>query len=134
MQALALHGQTVVSPAATQSLISYIAKHDTIQDSAGFPAFLLLLIMQIAVIIALIRSRTIPLWVPILFVVAWSWKPGDIQGPGQVAYPRWAREASTTASARREARLRAGWLLGADGGGVYAQDQVRREAWSARDS
>jgi len=29
------HGQTVVSPAATQSLISYIAKHDMIQDSAG---------------------------------------------------------------------------------------------------
>jgi len=45
-----------------------------------------------------------------------------------------AREASTTASARREARLHAGWLLGADAGRVYADDQVRREAWSARRS
>ncbi len=40
-----------------------------IQDSAGFPAFLLLLITQIAVTVTLIRSRTIPPWVPILFVV-----------------------------------------------------------------
>ena len=45
-----------------------------------------------------------------------------------------AREASTTVSARREARLHAGWLLGADVGGVYAHAQVSREAWSARRS
>jgi len=36
--------------------------------------------------------------------------------------------------ARREGRLRVGWLLGADAGRVYARDQVRREAWSARRS
>jgi hypothetical protein len=52
-----------------QSLISYTGTHDMIQDSVGFPVFLLLLIMQIAVTVALIRSRTIQLWVPILFVV-----------------------------------------------------------------
>lgn len=69
MQALALHGQTVVSPCRdpVAHQLHRQARHDLGQ--AGFPAFLLLLIMQIAVTVALIRSRTIPLWVPILFVV-----------------------------------------------------------------
>jgi hypothetical protein len=33
----------------------------------AFPGFLLLLVAQIAITVALIRSRSVPLWVPILF-------------------------------------------------------------------
>jgi hypothetical protein len=60
--------QTVISPAQTSALVDYVAHHEMSQGAAGFPAFVLLLITQITVTVALIRSRAVPLWVPIVFL------------------------------------------------------------------
>jgi hypothetical protein len=69
MQVLGLGKQTVITPAQTTSLIDYLSKHDHIQASVAFPGFLLLLVAQIAVAVALFRARVLPLWVPIVFIV-----------------------------------------------------------------
>jgi hypothetical protein len=68
MQALATNGQSVVSAVQLQSLVTYMGQHDSIQAGVAFPSFLLLLVTQIAVTVALFRSRTLALWVPILFI------------------------------------------------------------------
>jgi hypothetical protein len=61
--------QTVISTGQANALADYLSKHDTIAGSGSFPGFLLLLIAQLAITMALIRSRSVPIWVPILFVV-----------------------------------------------------------------
>jgi hypothetical protein len=69
MQILGLGRQTVISPAQTTSLIDYVSGHDQIQAGVAFPGFLLLLVAQILVTVALFRSRVLPVWVPALFIV-----------------------------------------------------------------
>jgi hypothetical protein len=69
MQVLGLGKQSVITPGQTTSLIDYMSKHDHIQASVAFPGFALLLIAQIAIAVALFRSRVLPLWVPIVFSV-----------------------------------------------------------------
>lgn len=69
MQMLGLGKQSVITPQQTSSLIDYLSKHDHIQGAVAFPGFLLLLVAQIAVFVALLRSRAVPLWVPIVFLV-----------------------------------------------------------------
>jgi hypothetical protein len=69
MQILGLGKQPVISSAQVTSLIDYLGRHDTIQAGVAFPGFLLLLVAQILVTVALFRSRALPLWVPILFIV-----------------------------------------------------------------
>jgi hypothetical protein len=68
MQILGLGKQTVISAAQTTSLLDYMSEHDTIQGGVAFPGFLLLLVAQILVTVALFRSRALPLWVPTLFI------------------------------------------------------------------
>src|SRR6266545_1542974 len=58
----------VSAPAQAAALIDYFAKHDMTQVAVAFPAFLLLLVTQLTVAVALIRSRAVPLWVPIVFL------------------------------------------------------------------
>ncbi len=60
--------QNVISSAQASALIDYFAKHDMTQVAVAFPAFLLLLVTQLTVAVALIRSRAVPLWVPIVFL------------------------------------------------------------------
>jgi Domain of unknown function (DUF4386) len=60
--------QTVLTPAQTTALADYLAQHDMSQGAVAFPAFVLLLITQITLTVALIRSRAVPLWVPIVFL------------------------------------------------------------------
>jgi hypothetical protein len=70
MAARGMGTQTIVPAAQAQSLVDYLGKQAGGIDSGfQFPAFLLLLVMQIAVTGALIRSRAVPLWMPILFIV-----------------------------------------------------------------
>jgi hypothetical protein len=59
--------QNVISSAQANALVDYFEKHDMTQAGVAFPAFLLLLVTQITVTVALIRSRAVPLWVPIVF-------------------------------------------------------------------
>jgi hypothetical protein len=60
--------QTVVSSSDASALVDYLGKHDMTQAGIAFPGFLLLLVTQITVTVALIRSRAVPLWVPIVFI------------------------------------------------------------------
>jgi hypothetical protein len=68
MQMLGLGKQTVITPAQTTALIDYVGEHDAIQGGVAFPGFLLLLIAQIFITVALFRSRALPVWVPALFI------------------------------------------------------------------
>jgi hypothetical protein len=67
--ALPMGTQNVVSSTDASALLDYFGKHDFTQPGVAFPGFLLLLITQITVTVALIRSRAVPLWVPIVFIV-----------------------------------------------------------------
>jgi len=69
MQLLGLGKQTVISADQTVALLDYLHKHDTIQAGVAFPGFLLLLVAQVAITVALFRSRVLPIWVPIVFIV-----------------------------------------------------------------
>jgi hypothetical protein len=69
MQVLALGEQPVVNATQATALVDYLARHDTIQAGVAFPGFLLLLVAQLLATVALFRSRAVPLWVPILFLV-----------------------------------------------------------------
>jgi hypothetical protein len=60
--------QNVVSTDQASALLDYLHTHDLTQAGAGFPAFLLLLVAQITLTVALIRSRAVPLWIPIVFL------------------------------------------------------------------
>jgi hypothetical protein len=60
--------QTVVSRADASALVDYLGRQDLTQAGVAFPGFLLLVVAQITVTVALIRSRAVPLWVPILFI------------------------------------------------------------------
>jgi hypothetical protein len=60
--------QTVVPPDQAARLIEYFHRHDVTEVAVAFPAFLLLTVTQITVTVALIRSRAVPLWVPIVFI------------------------------------------------------------------
>jgi hypothetical protein len=60
--------QTVISSAQASALVDYFSRHDMTQVAVAFPAFLLLVVTQITVTVALIRSRAVPLWVPIVFL------------------------------------------------------------------
>jgi len=64
-----INGQNVVPPADLDKLIDYVAQHDVTAASLAFPGFLLLLVTQIVVTVALVRARTVPIWVPIAFIV-----------------------------------------------------------------
>ncbi len=64
----AMGTQTVVPPAQATQLIDYFHRHELTQPAVAFPAFLLLTLTQITVTVALIRSRAVPLWVPIVFI------------------------------------------------------------------
>src|SRR6266545_2060196 len=61
--------QTVISPAQASALVDYMSRHDSSQGAVAFPAFVLLLVTQITITVALIRSRAVPLWVPIVFLL-----------------------------------------------------------------
>lgn len=64
----ALATQTVVPPADAAALLDHLLAEDLTQPAVAFPGFLLLLVAQIAITVALIRSRSVPLWVPTLFL------------------------------------------------------------------
>jgi hypothetical protein len=60
--------QTVISSAQADALIDALGRQDMTAAGVAFPSFLLLLVTQITVTVALIRSRAVPLWVPIVFI------------------------------------------------------------------
>ena len=64
----AMGTQTVVPPAQAAQLADYFHRHEMTQSAVAFPSFLLLTITQITITVALIRSRAVPLWVPIVFL------------------------------------------------------------------
>jgi hypothetical protein len=66
---LPLAKQTVISPAQASALVDYLTQHDPSHVAVAFPAFVLLLVTQITVTVALIRSRAVPLWIPIVFLL-----------------------------------------------------------------
>ena len=65
----ALATQTAVRPAGAAALLDHILAEDLTQPAVAFPGFLLLVVAQLTITVALIRSRSVPLWVPILFLV-----------------------------------------------------------------
>lgn len=64
----ALATQTVVPPADATAVLGHLRGEDLIEPAVAFPGFLLLLVAQITITVALIRSRAVPLWVPVLFL------------------------------------------------------------------
>jgi hypothetical protein len=60
--------QDVISTDQANALVEYLQSHDLTQAGVAFPGFLLLLVTQITLTVALIRSRAVPLWVPIVFL------------------------------------------------------------------
>jgi hypothetical protein len=65
---LGMGKQTIVPAAQANALVEYLGRQDMTQAGVAFPGFLLLLVTQITVTVALIRSRAVPLWVPIVFL------------------------------------------------------------------
>jgi hypothetical protein len=78
--------QNVISSTDATALLNYLGAHDMTQAAAAFPAFLLLVVTQITVTVALIRSRAVPLWVPIAFIL------------GGVVETVWAASGALTAA------------------------------------
>ncbi|GAA4708472.1 DUF4386 family protein [Phytohabitans rumicis] len=69
MALLGLGTQTTVPAADAEALLEYVRDQDLTQVGVAFPGFLLLLVAQITITVALVRSRALPAWVPILFIV-----------------------------------------------------------------
>jgi len=60
--------QTTVPAADASALLDYVTGQDVTQPAVAFPGFLLLLVAQITITVALVRAKTVPAWVPILFI------------------------------------------------------------------
>jgi hypothetical protein len=68
MSVAAMGTQKIVNADQANALTAYLHEQDLSQPAVAFSGFLLLLVTQITITVALIRSRAVPLWVPVVFI------------------------------------------------------------------